>query len=59
MELAHKGHLKTWNTFPKDVLPKFKDFPFNFGLTQKAYGLKMNSRNLQIEGAKDIRLAQD
>jgi hypothetical protein len=35
MKPGHNGHLKTWNTFLKDVFPKCKDFPFDFGLTQK------------------------
>jgi hypothetical protein len=59
MKPGHKGHLKTWNTFPKEVYPKSKDFSFDFGLTQKILGLEMNSQNLQIECAKTIRLPQN
>jgi hypothetical protein len=40
MKPGHKGHLKTWNTFPKEVFPKFKDFPFDFGLTQNTLGFE-------------------
>jgi hypothetical protein len=35
MKLGYEGHLNTRNTFPTEVFPKFKDFPFSFGLTQK------------------------
>jgi hypothetical protein len=35
MKPRHKGHLNTRNTFSKEVFPKSKDFPFNFGLTKK------------------------
>jgi hypothetical protein len=35
MKPGHKGLLQTWNTFPKEVFPKSKDFPFDVGLTQK------------------------
>jgi hypothetical protein len=28
----HKVHLKSRNTFPKEVFPKSKDFPFDFGV---------------------------
>jgi hypothetical protein len=35
MKTGHKGHLKTWYTFPQKVFPKSKDFFFDFGLTQK------------------------
>jgi hypothetical protein len=59
MKSGHKGHLNTRNTFSKEIFPKSKDFPFDFGLTQETWGLEMNSRNLQIEGAKTIRLLQD
>jgi hypothetical protein len=59
MKYGHKAHLDTRNTFSKEVFPKFKDFPFNFALTEDTYGLEMNSQNLQIEGAKSIRLPQD
>jgi hypothetical protein len=35
MKLGHKDHLNIKNTSPKEVFSKFKDFPFDFGLTQK------------------------
>jgi hypothetical protein len=35
MKSGHKGHLNTRNTFPKEVFPKSKDFPLDFGLTQE------------------------
>jgi hypothetical protein len=55
---GHKGHLSTRNTFPKEAFPKSKYFSFDFGFTQETYGLEMNSRNLQIKGAKAIWLPQ-
>jgi hypothetical protein len=59
MKPGYKGHLNTRNTFSKEIFPKSKDFPFDFRLTQETYGLEMNSRHLQIDGAKSIRLLQD
>jgi hypothetical protein len=35
MKSGHKDHLNTRNTFSKEVFPKFKDFPFDFELTQE------------------------
>jgi hypothetical protein len=31
MKLGHKGHLNTRNKFPKEVFPKSKDIPSDFG----------------------------
>jgi hypothetical protein len=35
MKLGHEGHLNTSNKCPKVVFPKSKDFPSDFGWTQK------------------------
>jgi hypothetical protein len=45
MKLRHNGHLNTGNKFPKEVFPKSKDFPSDFGWTRKPkfWGNKLNS----------------
>jgi hypothetical protein len=35
MKVGHKGHLNTRNKFPKEVFPKSKYFPSDFGCTKK------------------------
>jgi hypothetical protein len=40
MKSGHKVYLNIRNTFLKEGFPRFKDFPFDFGLAQETYGLE-------------------
>jgi hypothetical protein len=52
MKLGHKCHLNTGNKFPKEVFPKFKDFPSDFGWTQKPRFLGERREIHEIKGVR-------